>query len=226
MLVVPLVVIGVAGIGGQLAGDLTALLLGTAVVVLAAGMAAHWVLGKKWRWKIIGVLCLATVFLLFLGMIKIRATEAPRSTPSSSASNAEAPMSTRSVPPILDPPSDDVAGRRLSQEQIMGIADFRGADLRGTQLSNLNLEGIDFSGANAAGASFEGSDLERTSFRGANLGGANLRDTCLRNADLNGADLTGVSATNADLTGSKTTPEASATALEWPTVGQRGPACD
>ena len=63
-------------------------------------------------------------------------------------------------------------------------ADLRGADLTDLDLSWYNFYGIDLRGANLYGA-----DLREADLYGANLYGADLREADLREANLNWADL-------------------------------------
>ena len=72
----------------------------------------------------------------------------------------------------------------LNNEDGGIIADLRGADLRGANLSDTNLRGADLRGAN---------------LEGANLRGADLRDAKLRGADLSDADLRGATGNNKEV---------------------------
>jgi len=88
---------------------------------------------------------------------------------------------------------------QLVEEETLGGADLRGADLRvanlgGADLRVADLGGADLRGANLRradlrGANLGGANLRRANLGGANLGGANLRSADLRYASLSGADL-------------------------------------
>ena len=81
------------------------------------------------------------------------------------------------------------------------ITDLRGANLSGVNLEGANLGGVDLSGSdlentNLRGADLRGVDLEYATLRASdlrdtNLTGVNLRGACLRNANLKGVDLRG-----------------------------------
>lgn len=86
-----------------------------------------------------------------------------------------------------------------------GEDEGRRADLRGKDLSNLNLIDKDFSDADLSGADLSGSDLTNANFRGANLSNAVLRDTILTSANLQLADLSDADLRGAVLTGAKLT---------------------
>lgn len=80
-----------------------------------------------------------------------------------------------------------------------GERDFKGIDLSGEALSDLELEGVDLSGATLIGTDFNGSSLLNAALVGANLLKANLESTKLIGADLAEASLT--KATYNNLTG-------------------------
>ena len=67
--------------------------------------------------------------------------------------------------------------------------DWRGADLRGANLSGMDLEGVDFRASDLRGVNFSGSMLRNADFRGAQIQGANFQ-----NANLFGAKMQGVEA--------------------------------
>ena len=79
--------------------------------------------------------------------------------------------------------------------------DFSGRDLKGIDLSALNLTGDDFSHADLAGAHFDRTTLRGTSFSHASLSGAQFTDAKLTGIDFNHANLSGANFTNAFLTG-------------------------
>jgi uncharacterized protein YjbI with pentapeptide repeats len=106
--------------------------------------------------------------------------------------------------------------------QLHGLADLRGADLRGvllmmgsdfhevdlsqanlegTDLSRVDLEGVNFREANLHKAFLRGADLHEVDLREANLREADLREVDLREADLSGADLRGADLRDAFLRG-------------------------
>ena len=83
---------------------------------------------------------------------------------------------------------------------------FPEVDLKGVDLSNMNLNGACFSGAdlrktNLEDAKFIGSDLRRADFREASLKGADFTDADCRDADFSGNDLTGVTFVNTKMKG-------------------------
>ncbi|AFY58553.1 putative low-complexity protein [Rivularia sp. PCC 7116] len=90
-------------------------------------------------------------------------------------------------------------------------ADFRGANLQGTEFSDAILNAANFSGADLQGAKFDCADAEAANFTGANLEGAtfyesNLEGALMVNANLKNAELLqtpfeGVDLSNVDLTG-------------------------
>ena len=74
---------------------------------------------------------------------------------------------------------------------IKNRVSLEGANLRGVDLSYLNLECVNFSGANLAdsdlnSANLEGANLSDTDLRHANLRWANLQDTDMSKAKLEG----------------------------------------
>jgi len=214
VLVVPTVIIGLAAVAGQLAGELATLLFGVATVAGLIGFLAYRILGRRRPWLIFVCVCAVAIPLFGLGLIKVmdtRSDSAPRVTVAPSVSSA--------FPAVVNP------GHRFTQQNINDLTGFRGADLRGAQLVGLDLRGVDFSGVNAAGASFEGSRLDRAIFRGADLGGAVFRRVCLRDALLHGADLTGAVATDADVSGVDLTPEETSLVTDWPRPSVSSSAC-
>ena len=92
----------------------------------------------------------------------------------------------------------DLRGANLSGVNLCGAnlryADLRGANLSGVNLSGANLRYADLSGANLSGANLRyadlsGANLRRANLRSVNLSGANLRSANLSDADLSDADL-------------------------------------
>lgn len=66
---------------------------------------------------------------------------------------------------------------------------FRGVDLSGADLSNLELDRIDFRGANLQRANFQGSTLQRADFRGSELKGTIFKEANLQYANFTGMNL-------------------------------------
>jgi hypothetical protein len=221
VVILPAAVIAVAAIAGYLAGivgyrygELVTLAIGTATATALVGLVTYQILGRRRSWSIASVLGVVAVLLLGLGMVRLQGI-------------SPAPISSQPPPSASAAGATRInAGRQFTQELVGEVGDFRGADLRGAHLTNLNLQGIDFSGANAAGASFEGSRLDRTVFRGADLGGAVLDNTCLRRAVLAGADLTGARAYGADVSSTDVTPDETDKAAHWPARSTASTACE
>lgn len=78
-------------------------------------------------------------------------------------------------------------------------ADLRGADLSHVNLREANLRGADLSNANLRNANLRETNLCYADLRGADLSYANLRGTLLSNAKLCRADFSGVDLSGADL---------------------------
>lgn len=81
---------------------------------------------------------------------------------------------------------------------VAAKANLAGADLRGSNLSNLNLQDCDLTGADLTGANLSnsylvGADIVNTNFTFANLTGATLSNTLISFSQFNGANLTGAS---------------------------------
>ena len=74
-------------------------------------------------------------------------------------------------------------------------------DLRGADLSGLNLRGLDLAGANLEGANLEGAEIGYTHLEEANLKNANLQNIEGRDANLSGANLEGADLRSANLHG-------------------------
>ncbi|MFD2683569.1 pentapeptide repeat-containing protein [Streptomyces phyllanthi] len=101
-----------------------------------------------------------------------------------------------------------LAGKRLTQQDVDSDRVFRCADLRGADLAGLSLIQDDFTGADLTGAKLRGANLTQADLVGARLAKADLTDTELTQvsasqADLTGANLTGADLTQADLTGAR-----------------------
>jgi pentapeptide repeat protein len=88
-----------------------------------------------------------------------------------------------------------VLGRRTMVLPGTGI-ELERTDLRGAELTGLDLSRFCFAGANLDGAMLTGCDLSDATFTG-----ATLRNAVLTGATLTGADLTGADLTGADLDG-------------------------
>jgi len=83
----------------------------------------------------------------------------------------------------------------------LSIVNMQGADLRGADLSGADLRRANFSRANLSGADLRGAHLRDVSFREANLTGVDLRGADLTNVDLKGADVTGIDLRGASTSG-------------------------
>ena len=87
----------------------------------------------------------------------------------------------------MDMADDKAAFRRV---------DWRCVDMRGGNMTGLNLRNADMRAGNFAGCNFSGSDLSYADFRGANVQGA-----IFQNATLYGAKMQGAAAHRADFRG-------------------------
>ena len=94
-------------------------------------------------------------------------------------------------------------GEELRGLYSTGWRDFSGLDLRGANISGIdlstddpdyriaaNLSGIDLSEADLSGAILSGANLTEANLSGADLSGANLTEANLTNTNLSGANLT------------------------------------
>ncbi|MET8334872.1 NACHT and WD40 repeat domain-containing protein [Streptosporangium canum] len=101
------------------------------------------------------------------------------------------------------PGADDVsrtnAIKITTRLRTPAMADLRGANLRGEDLSARDLREVDLTGANLTDATLVGTDLSRAVLRDARLTGARLDEARLTGADLRGADLTRARLARADL---------------------------
>ena len=102
----------------------------------------------------------------------------------------------------------DMRGRNLTGVQLRGAwlpgADFEGVNLSGARLREINLSGAELQRANLSGAmlryaDLSGADLQRANLSGANLWQANLSGALLWNADFSGALLRGANLSGAEL---------------------------
>ncbi len=103
-------------------------------------------------------------------------------------------------------PSEADLSRILHEHQAGTWADLRRADLRGWDLSGVQLrfaklEGADLSGANLFMADLNGADCRGASFRGADLALTTLCGIDGSGADFRQADLSGAHLSHATLTG-------------------------
>lgn len=73
--------------------------------------------------------------------------------------------------------------------QLKETGECPGCDLRGAELSGLNLDGAVLSGADLRNAELSGTTLRGASLNGADLRGVPLHDVNIVGADLRGADL-------------------------------------
>jgi hypothetical protein len=85
----------------------------------------------------------------------------------------------------------DLSGRDLSNRYLVR-ADFREAQLTGTNFYMADLRGACLTGADLSGADLSGADLSGADLRSAILKGANFLVADMHSAILNGADLRGV----------------------------------
>lgn len=104
---------------------------------------------------------------------------------------------------LLSGAADLIALRAVSAQALIVVdqGNFRNADLRGAQLSDIcfvgsDLSGSDWRGAEGAGLVFAGADLS-----GARLAGARLPGATFRNATLDDVDATGAMLQNAQIIG-------------------------
>ena len=79
-----------------------------------------------------------------------------------------------------------------------GYLDMNGRDLRGADLSVLDLKYADFSDSDLSGASFEGANLNYANFTGADLTGADFTGATLEHTTFEGANVSGADFTYAD----------------------------
>ena len=92
-------------------------------------------------------------------------------------------------------------GKWLRDEEDAERADFRYANLRGTELSGADLRCANLNDADLRGANLSSASLRYANLICADLRGANFNDADLRGADLNDADLRGANFRGADLSG-------------------------
>jgi hypothetical protein len=84
----------------------------------------------------------------------------------------------------------NLRGVDLSRVNLSG-ANLTRADLSGADLSGANMIRADLSGANMTRANLSGADMRWANMARADLSGANMRWVNLRDADLSGGDLRG-----------------------------------
>lgn len=86
---------------------------------------------------------------------------------------------------------DVVNGCTIEPHTRCTAVDLRGADLSGVNLAWATLRRVDLSGARLVGADLRGADLRETDLSGADLSGAQMRGADLRSATLTRTDLSG-----------------------------------
>lgn len=91
---------------------------------------------------------------------------------------------------VLDPKKNIVGGR----------ANFKDADLRGYDLSGVNLSGATFTGANLEGTDLTGGNFTAADFSHANLKGAKVAKTRFKRAIFHHANLIDADLSTSDLT--------------------------
>jgi uncharacterized protein YjbI with pentapeptide repeats len=89
----------------------------------------------------------------------------------------------------------------------LDYVNFSHADLSKADMSNADLSGANLNSARLGRADLSYADLYRANLRGAKLSNANLSHAHLGKADLTGADLTKANLTGANLTGTVVSPE-------------------
>lgn len=102
--------------------------------------------------------------------------------------------------PGLERPTALTIEQQLRQKVCRQCA-FNGADLRGRNLSGLDLRGANLRGADLTGANLSQADLQGADLRGAILDQANLSSTNLAGANLSGASFQQANLAAADLSG-------------------------
>lgn len=85
-------------------------------------------------------------------------------------------------------PGDSLVGVDLSNNKLLGRADFRGQDMRNINLGGAHCREADFSGADMSG---QKTCLVYTQCQGAKFIGANLEGADMERINICGADLTG-----------------------------------
>lgn len=99
----------------------------------------------------------------------------------------------------LDFSAEDL--NRLVEERKCMKCNLRGADLSGMNLERVDLSESDLSGANLHGTSLKEAKLDKAVLRNADLSEANLYQAVLKEADLSGANLSSIDLTYGDVTG-------------------------
>lgn len=92
------------------------------------------------------------------------------------------------APPEPDPDRSEDLRRTVLDELPRGVG-FKDRDLRGADLSGLNLSGADFSEADLMGANFSGSNLTDANFTGAWIAHSNFSRSFLDRTNFTGASL-------------------------------------
>ncbi len=110
----------------------------------------------------------------------------------SPAETGKAAVAENSTPPVKPT-------REIVQERAQRGESFAGEDLRGLNLSDLQLNGVDFSEAILAGVCLQRASLDDSNLTGANLEGADLAGAALNRATLAQANLSKCNLTGAAL---------------------------
>jgi len=84
---------------------------------------------------------------------------------------------------------------------ILSIQDLKGANLSGINMQGANMSGINMQEANLSGANLQDVNLSNSNLHGADLLGAILSSANLREVDLSGANLRGAILSGANLSG-------------------------
>jgi hypothetical protein len=100
---------------------------------------------------------------------------------------------------FVDDDDDDESDDEDIAQANRYVADLRGANLHGLDLSYANLTSVDFTGASLGGANLDMTDLLEANLSHANLRGARLFRTKLSSANLSNADLSGADLYRTDL---------------------------
>jgi Pentapeptide repeats (8 copies) len=80
-----------------------------------------------------------------------------------------------------------------------GRVDYRGADIRGMNMSHLDLPYADFRGSDCRGVNFSYSNLPYSDWRGAKVDGANFQYTILYGAKMQGIEADGTDFRHSDM---------------------------
>ncbi len=83
----------------------------------------------------------------------------------------------------INQPVTKIQPKAIGKGANLSRANFRQADLTGTDFTGCNLESTNFTAANLTGCNFTGANLAKCSFNGANLSGATLVGASLAKTD-------------------------------------------